>query len=51
MKMERNMKKSFIRIAAALLLLTLGGTAWSADTTLTWHGHAAFDIVTPKARY
>jgi L-ascorbate metabolism protein UlaG (beta-lactamase superfamily) len=48
--MERNMKKSFIRIAAALLLLTLGGTAWSADTTLTWHGHAAFEIVTPKGK-
>lgn len=50
MKMERNMKKSFIRIAAALLLLTLGGAAWSADTTLTWHGHAAFEIVTPKGK-
>lgn len=50
MKMERDMKKSFIRIAAALLLLTLGGTAWSADTTLTWHGHAAFEIVTPKGK-
>ncbi|HSD97191.1 MAG TPA: metal-dependent hydrolase [Sulfuricaulis sp.] len=44
------MKKSFIRIAAALLLLTLGGAAWSADTTLTWHGHAAFEIVTPKGK-
>jgi L-ascorbate metabolism protein UlaG (beta-lactamase superfamily) len=48
--MERNMKKLFIRIAAALLLLTLGGAAWSADTTLTWHGHAAFGIVTPKGK-
>ena len=44
------MKKSFIRIAAAFLLLTLGGVAWSADTTLTWHGHAAFEIVTPKGK-
>ena len=44
------MKKSFIRIAAALLLLALGGAAWSADTTLTWHGHAAFEIVTPKGK-
>lgn len=44
------MKKLFIRIAAAFLLLTLGGTAWSADTTLTWHGHAAFEIVTPKGK-
>jgi L-ascorbate metabolism protein UlaG (beta-lactamase superfamily) len=50
MKKERNMKKSFIRIAAAFLLLTLGGAAWSADTTLTWHGHAAFEIVTPKGK-
>ena len=44
------MKKSFIRIAAALLLLTLGGAAWSADTTLIWHGHAAFEIITPKGK-
>jgi L-ascorbate metabolism protein UlaG (beta-lactamase superfamily) len=50
MKMERNMKKSFFQIAAAFLLLILGGTAWSADTTLTWHGHAAFEIVTPKGK-
>jgi len=50
MKMERNMKKIFIRIATALLMLAFGGAAWSADTTLTWHGHAAFDIVTPKGK-
>jgi len=48
--MERNMKKSFIRIVAAFLLFALGGAAWPADTTLTWHGHAAFEIVTPKGK-
>ena len=50
MKMERNMKKSFIRIVVAFLLFALGDAAWSADTTLTWHGHAAFEIVTPKGK-
>lgn len=44
------MKKSFIRIVAAFLLFALGGAAWPADTTLTWHGHAAFEIVTPKGK-
>jgi len=45
------MKTSFLRIAGLALLCTISGLAWSADTTtLTWHGHAAFDIVTPKGK-
>lgn len=45
------MKTLFNRIAGVILLFAVGGTAWSADTTtLTWHGHAAFDIVTPKGK-
>jgi len=45
------MKTSFLRIAGLVLLGTLSGLAWPADTTtLTWHGHAAFDIVTPKGK-
>ncbi len=45
------MKSIFQRIAALALLGTVSGLAWSADTTtLTWHGHAAFDIVTPKGK-
>lgn len=45
------MKTLFQRIAGLAMLCTLSGLAWSADTTtLTWHGHAAFDIVTPKGK-
>lgn len=45
------MKTLFNRIAGVILLCAVGGTAWSADTTtLIWHGHAAFDIVTPKGK-
>lgn len=33
-----------------ILLIAVSGAAWSADTTLTWHGHAAFDVVTPKGK-
>lgn len=32
------------------LLATTVAPAWSADTTITWHGHAAFEIVTPKGK-
>lgn len=35
-------------IAIGLLLSTLAATA--AETTLTWHGHAAFEVVTPKGK-
>jgi L-ascorbate metabolism protein UlaG (beta-lactamase superfamily) len=44
------MNKLFFRIAGAALLLTLSTMAWSANTTLTWYGHAAFGIVTPKGK-
>ena len=45
------MKTLFQRIAGLILLCTISGLAWSADTTtLIWHGHAAFDIVTPKGK-
>jgi len=41
--------KIFHRTAALLLLFSLHQAAWSADaTTLTWYGHAAFEIVTPN---
>ncbi len=49
-KMERNMKKLFIRTVGAFLLFALSAVAWSADTILTWHGHAAFTIVTPNGK-
>ncbi|HYA29504.1 MAG TPA: metal-dependent hydrolase [Acidobacteriota bacterium] len=45
------MKTSLLRIAGLVLLGTISGLARPADTTtLTWHGHAAFDIVTPKGK-
>ena len=45
------MKTLFNRIAVTILLIGVSGIAWSADTTtLTWHGHAAFEIVTPNGK-
>lgn len=45
------MKTLFNRITATLLLFVVSGMAWSADTTtLTWHGHAAFEIKTPNGK-
>ncbi len=42
-----------IRILAAMLAFTLW-SSWTAaaerGTTLTWHGHAAFEVTTPKGR-
>jgi len=39
------------RLAVSLFLFTFSTLAWSAgDTTLTWYGHAAFEIVTPKGK-
>ncbi|MBA5869870.1 MAG: metal-dependent hydrolase [Nitrospira sp. CR2.1] len=42
-----------IRILVALLAFTLW-SSWTAaaerGTTLTWHGHAAFEVTTPKGR-
>lgn len=40
-----------LRIFVGLaLLVTATVPAWSAETTITWHGHAAFEIVTPKGK-
>ncbi len=45
------MKSIFKRMAGLILLLTFSGVAWPADTTtLTWYGHAAFEIVTPNGK-
>ena len=40
-----------IRVLAVLLAVTWWGSvavAAERGTTLTWHGHAAFEITTPK---
>jgi len=40
-----------LRIFVGLALLVAAiAPAWSAETTITWHGHAAFEIVTPKGK-
>jgi L-ascorbate metabolism protein UlaG (beta-lactamase superfamily) len=45
------MKTLFNRIAVTILLFVVSGMAWPADsTTITWHGHAAFEVVTPKGK-
>ena len=45
------MKKILTRLAVSLFLIAFSALAWSAgDTTLTWYGHAAFEIVTPKGK-
>lgn len=41
---------SYARGLAAVTLLLATSMSWSAETTLTWHGHAAFEIVTPKGK-
>lgn len=33
-----------------LFFVASARTGWGADTTLTWHGHAAFEIVTPGGK-
>lgn len=35
---------------AATLIAAWGIDAAAADTTVTWHGHSAFEIVTPKGK-
>lgn len=42
-----------IRTAAKLIgifIACAAGIAWAAETTLTWHGHSAFEVVTPKGK-
>jgi L-ascorbate metabolism protein UlaG (beta-lactamase superfamily) len=45
------MKTISTRLAVSFFLFAFSALAWSAgDTTLTWYGHAAFEIVTPKGK-
>lgn len=38
-------------LALALACISIAvAPAWSAETTITWHGHAAFEIVTPQGK-
>jgi len=40
-----------LRLIFTGVFLSLASAAWAADTTtLTWHGHAAFEIVTPNGK-
>ncbi len=45
-----NMTTVIRRILVASFLLLLPLAAWSGETKLTWYGHAAFRIVTPKGK-
>jgi L-ascorbate metabolism protein UlaG (beta-lactamase superfamily) len=36
--------------ALALALVALTSSAYAADTVVKWHGHAAFEITTPKGK-
>ena len=45
------MKTMLNRLTVAFFLFAFSGLAWSTgDTTLTWYGHSAFEIVTPKGK-
>lgn len=43
-------KHAFMRIVGLLIALSVSQLAAASDTTITWHGHAAFEIVTPKGK-
>jgi len=48
LKMKKKIRAGLL---AALLMLVSVRTGWSAHpTTITWHGHAAFEIVTPGGK-
>lgn len=38
----------FLVMGLALVWLVMGGVAEAGNTTITWHGHAAFEITTQK---
>ncbi len=44
------MYQRFAYAAAVVLFCTWSWAAGAADTTITWHGHAAFEIVTPNGK-
>jgi L-ascorbate metabolism protein UlaG (beta-lactamase superfamily) len=37
-------------IMTGLVVALLNATSFAADTTITWHGHSAFEIVTPNGK-
>ena len=42
------MKRTFVALLLGVFLLCTSGAGAASITTLTWHGHAAFEIVTPN---
>jgi L-ascorbate metabolism protein UlaG (beta-lactamase superfamily) len=42
------MKRTLFRLLFVGLVLAVSGTSVLAQTVMTWHGHAAFEIVTPN---
>lgn len=44
------MRKKFTFAVVAVLYVAACGAAHAADTMITWHGHATFEVVTPKGK-
>lgn len=43
--------RNYATLAVMAVFLTIAShPVWAGDTTLTWHGHSAFEIVTPKGK-
>ena len=42
------MLKLIRRAVFSSLLFFTALPVWAGQTTITWHGHAAFEVVTPK---
>jgi L-ascorbate metabolism protein UlaG (beta-lactamase superfamily) len=42
------MKQTLVASLLGVFLLVAAGAHAASDTTLTWHGHAAFELVTPN---
>lgn len=43
-------KVGLTRIVGSLFAVLAAAAAFANDTTITWHGHSAFEIVTPKGK-
>ncbi len=50
MEGEMIFKKRFLVFVVGLFFLPFYASAWGSQTVITWHGHATFEIVTPKGK-
>ncbi|MFL6621355.1 MAG: metal-dependent hydrolase [Sulfurifustaceae bacterium] len=44
------MRRFVVAVFAVLFFMMAADASTAGDTTLTWHGHSAFEIVTPKGK-